>query len=58
MYLLHGKLAAKKGNTEQLASILIEASKLVSSSKGCKLYVISGDENDSNSLWVTENLGK
>jgi len=54
MYLLHGKLDAKEGNAEQLSQILIEASKLVSTAKGCKLYVIGSDEKESNSVYVTE----
>lgn len=53
-YLLHGKLTAKQGQSDELATVLIEASKLVSTAKGCKLYVISKDNNDSNSVFVTE----
>ena len=53
-YLLHGKLTAKEGHSNELANILIEASKLVSTIKGCKLYVISKDGNDTNSVFVTE----
>lgn len=53
-YLLHGKLTAKAGHAEELATILIEASKLVSTANGCKLYVISKDKEDSNSIYVTE----
>lgn len=54
MYLLHGKLTAKSGHRDELASILLEASKLVSKAKGCKIYVIGKDENDPNSVYVTE----
>jgi len=54
MYLLHGKLTAKSGHQEEVATILLEASKLVSTSKGCKVYVIGKDENDQNSVYVTE----
>lgn len=53
-YLLHGKLTAKQGQTDQLADILIEASKLVSTAKGCNLYIISKDEKDKISVFVTE----
>lgn len=53
-YLLHGKLTAQKGHRDELANILLEASKLVSTAKGCKLYVIGKDENDENSVYVTE----
>ena len=53
-YLLHGKLTAKAGHRDELANILLEASKLVSTAKGCKLYAIGNDENDINSVYVTE----
>ncbi|HMR18200.1 MAG TPA: antibiotic biosynthesis monooxygenase [Sphingobacterium sp.] len=54
MYLLHGKLNAKTGHTEELANILLEAAKLVSTTKGCKLYVIGKDQKDPNAVYVTE----
>lgn len=53
-YLLHGKLSAKKGKREELAAILIEASKLVDKAQGCKLYVVGTDSNDHNSVFITE----
>ena len=53
-YGLHGKLNATAGNASKLAEILIEASKLVATAKGCHLYVVSKDENEPNSVWVTE----
>lgn len=53
-YLLHGKLTAKEGQGEKLASILLEASKLVSTAQGCVLYVVGRDKNDHNAVWVTE----
>lgn len=53
-YLLHGKLTAKSGHREELANILIQASQLVSTARGCKLYVIGKDENDADSVFVTE----
>lgn len=54
MYLLQGKLKAKSGQSVDLANILLQASKLVSTAKGCKLYVISKDENDSIFVHITE----
>lgn len=54
MYLLHGKLTAKSGCRDDLATILLQASKLVSTAKGCKLYVIGKDQNDLNAVYVTE----
>ncbi len=53
-YLLHGNFTAKTGFANELANILIEASKLVSTEKGCRLYVVSRDKNDPNSVYVTE----
>ena len=54
MYLLHGKLTAKSGRQEELAKILLEASELVSTAKGCRFYVVGKDENDTNSIYITE----
>lgn len=54
MYLLHGKMNAQAGKSNELAEILLEASKLVSTAKGCKLYVIGKDEHDTDSVYVTE----
>lgn len=53
-YLLHGKLTARDGNGEKLTSILLDASALVSTAKGCVVYVISKDNVDKNTVWVTE----
>ena len=54
MYLLHGKLTAKSGHREALANILLAASELVSTAKGCKIYVIGKDATDENAVYVTE----
>lgn len=53
-YLFYGKLTAKLGYREELLSILLEASKMVSSAKGCQLYVLGKEENDLNSIYITE----
>jgi quinol monooxygenase YgiN len=53
-YLLHGKLDARDGDGDNLASILLEASILVSTAKGCISYIISKDAADSNAVWITE----
>ena len=53
-YGLHGSLKAKKGKGDELASILVEASQLVSQTKGCLLYVVSKDSQDKDIIWVTE----
>lgn len=54
MYLLHGKLTAKAAHSKELADILINASRLVEKTKGCKLYAIGKDLNEPNSVYITE----
>lgn len=53
-YLLHGHLKAQAGKGQQLTDILLQASKLVATAKGCKLYLISNDKDDPEAVWVTE----
>lgn len=53
-YGLHGKLQATAGNGEQLAGILLEAAELMSTAKGCYLYMVSIDTADKDAVWVTE----
>ena len=53
-YGLHGKLTATAKNRQQLVSILLEASKLVSTASGCRLYLVSEDQKNNDSIWVTE----
>ena len=53
-YGLHGRLQATAGKANQLAEILLKAAELVSTSKGCQLYVIGRDKNDEHAVWVTE----
>jgi len=53
-YLLHGKLTAKEGQRQTLAEILIQASKLMATAKGCHLYAVALDEKDAHSVYITE----
>lgn len=53
-YGLHGKLSAKAGECDKLSMILLEASKTVSKSVGCQVYIISKDVTDPDSIWITE----
>ena len=53
-YLLQGKLTAKDGQRQALAEILIKASRLMASAKGCQLYAVALDEKDANSVYITE----
>jgi len=54
MYLLNMKLPAKAGHTDELANILLDASRLVATAQGCKLYAVGKDQNDLNAVYVTE----
>jgi quinol monooxygenase YgiN len=54
MYLLHGKLLATSGNRTHLADILLQAANLVGNAKGCKLYVISSEAIEENTVFITE----
>ena len=53
-YFLHGNLTAKPGQEEKLVEILLQASKRVKDSKGCRFYTISIDPNIKENIWVTE----
>lgn len=53
-YFLHGALTAREGSGDALADILIEASKLVSAAKGCRLYVIGRDGHHPDTVFITE----
>lgn len=53
-YGLIASLKAKEGKTEELGKILLKASELVSTSKGCISYVVSLDAEDEHLLWITE----
>src|SRR5690606_41685214 len=53
MYLLQGKMNAQTDKSNELSQILLEASKLVSTAKGCKLYLIAKDEHDTDDVYVT-----
>ncbi|SRR5690554_7643052 len=53
-FLLHGKLIAKEGQSEQLADILLQASELVATAKGCIVYVVSRNPGEPQAVYVTE----
>ena len=53
-YGLHGKLTALAGKADQLATILLQASELVATAKGCHLYLVSKDKDQPNEVWITE----
>ena len=53
-YGLHSKIKSKAGSSEKLAQMLLDASTLVTTTKGCRLYFISKDKSDPDTVWVTE----
>ena len=53
-YGLFGKLRAKPGKGDELASILLQAANLVSTAQGCHLYLVSKDTQDQDLICVIE----
>ncbi|MBE9602006.1 putative quinol monooxygenase [Pedobacter sp. MC2016-24] len=53
-YGLQGKLKATPGNGEKLGEILLQASKLVSATKGCRMYIISTVKDEKDCFRITE----
>ncbi len=54
MYARTGKLTAQPGKRSVLADILLRASALTSTMRGCKAYVVFEDLTDGNSITVFE----
>ena len=53
-YGLNNKLVAQEGKVDELASILLKASELVSELNGCQTYLISKDLEEKNTICITE----
>lgn len=53
-YGLHGALNATPGQGQALADILLEAARLVEQAPGCLLYMVSLDDTEPDTVWVTE----
>jgi quinol monooxygenase YgiN len=53
-YGLSVKFKSTENNGEKLASILLKASELVSTAKGCQLYLVSLDNDIPDTVWTTE----
>lgn len=49
-----GAMKAKPGASNELTDLLLQAAELVSTSAGCRLYVVGKDINDEDIIWVTE----
>jgi len=53
-YGLSVKFISTENNGQKLSSILLKASQLVSSAKGCQLYLVSLDNEEPDTVWTTE----
>ncbi|MEH7249349.1 hypothetical protein V7114_21535 [Neobacillus niacini] len=51
---IYGKLIAKEGEREQLATILLEAAESMETLDDCDLYLVSVAPEDPNSVYVYE----
>jgi len=47
-------IKAKAGKKDEIVSILLDASKLLSKVHGCKYYIISGNGSEPDMIWITE----
>ena len=54
MYAMTGNLTARPGRREELAAILMRASKIVAGMKGCHAYIVLEDVNDEAAVWIFE----
>jgi quinol monooxygenase YgiN len=54
LYGMHGRIVARPGHGDELASILLEAAAGLEANPGCLLYVVSRSADDPDSVWVTE----
>lgn len=54
LYGRHGRIVATPGNGDALAALLLEGAEGLGDMRGCRLYVISRDPGDPDSIWVTE----
>ncbi|TQV82642.1 antibiotic biosynthesis monooxygenase [Exilibacterium tricleocarpae] len=50
-------MTATPGNGEELAKIMLKASELVASLKGCKLYIVQLSTSEKDSVLITEIWG-
>ncbi len=53
-YGLSVKFKSTEDNRQKLSSVLLKASELVSRAKGCQLYLVSLDEEETDTVWTTE----
>ena len=53
-YALYTRFDARPDEGDALLSILMKTNGIVSSAKGCRLFVISHEASDKDVFWVTE----
>lgn len=53
-YALCTRFHAHPDDGDKLLNLLMKANSIVSSSKGCKLYLVSHETTDKDMFWVTE----
>ncbi len=53
-YGLFGKLQAQAGKGKELGDILLKAAKLMENAKGCILYIVNKDADNTDCTWVME----
>ena len=54
LYGLHGRIVAAPGDGDALVALLLEGADTLADMEGCRLYVISRDPKDRDSVWITE----
>lgn len=51
---IFGKISAVEGKRDELSEILLTAAKVLQSMEKCKIYLININDEEPNSIWVTE----
>ncbi|MFC4410393.1 putative quinol monooxygenase [Chungangia koreensis] len=51
---IFGKISAVEGKRDQLSEILLTAAKALQSMKECEIYMVNINDEEPNSIWVTE----
>ncbi|HEV2800513.1 MAG TPA: antibiotic biosynthesis monooxygenase family protein [Pyrinomonadaceae bacterium] len=53
-YALYGKLQAKAGKGKELGEILLKAAKLMENAKGCLLYLVGKEADNTDGIYIIE----
>jgi quinol monooxygenase YgiN len=54
MFGMFGKLTAKPGHRDDLLSILLDATRGVAQTDGCRLYTVNTSPDDPDGVWIYE----